>query len=149
AQFCWDWSTRLINVGIFRPVRLEWTTTARVDQLAIRSELSPDLKRGTVHARLFVEALREIPATLTINDRSQTITLRPALHAYDATWTIDNPTLWWPAEVGTPHLYPVRVTLMADGAMVGERATRVSFRQIRFDQSAHPQGGRYFVLEVN
>src|SRR5687768_16382548 len=36
CQFGWDWSTRLINVGLHKPVRLEWAApgvTVRVDQL--------------------------------------------------------------------------------------------------------------------
>ena len=54
CQFGWDWSTRLINVGIFKPVRLEWTDLANVEQLAVFAELSEDLRRGTVRTKLFV-----------------------------------------------------------------------------------------------
>ena len=46
-QFSWDWACRLINVGIYRPVRLEWTEApCRVEQLVPLVELSPDLKKG-------------------------------------------------------------------------------------------------------
>jgi beta-mannosidase len=51
CQFGWDWSTRLLNVGMFKPARLEWTNVANVQQVSIATELSPDLRRGTVRAR--------------------------------------------------------------------------------------------------
>ena len=35
CQFGWDWSTRLVNVGIHKPVRLEWTAgAARVESVS-------------------------------------------------------------------------------------------------------------------
>jgi len=75
--------------------------------------------------------------------------LQPGRHPYEATWTVNNPTLWWPAEHGAQHRYPVRVALTVDDAVIGEHTVRVGFRCIRFRQDPHPQGGRYFVLEVN
>ncbi|HEY3323079.1 MAG TPA: hypothetical protein VGP72_21685 [Planctomycetota bacterium] len=58
CQFAWDWATRLLNVGISGPVRLEFTDApARVDQFVPLAELSSDLKQGTVRARLFVQGI--------------------------------------------------------------------------------------------
>lgn len=58
SQFSWDWSPRLINVGITGSVRLQWTNDpVRIDQFVALADLSPDLKTGTVRARLFVEGL--------------------------------------------------------------------------------------------
>src|SRR5262249_55626212 len=88
---------------------------------------------------------------ITVGKTTQTteVELRPGLHPYEIKATLDNPMLWWPAEHGAQNLYPVRVELTVDGAVIGERSTRVGFRRIRFIQDSHPQGGRYFVLEVN
>ena len=43
CQFSWDWSGRLINVGITGPVRLEWTADpVRVERLVPLATLTPD-----------------------------------------------------------------------------------------------------------
>ena len=63
CQFSWDWSTRLINVGITKPVQLEWTVDpARIDAFCSRlADLSSDLVTGTVRGRLFVEGVADKP----------------------------------------------------------------------------------------
>lgn len=60
-SFSWDWSPRLINVGIWRPVRLEWSDSARIDAVTVYSELSADHTSARVNARLFVENVRPEP----------------------------------------------------------------------------------------
>jgi len=52
-SFFWDWNTRLINVGIWRPVRLEWAESARIDALVVYPELAEDHSRAKIHARVF------------------------------------------------------------------------------------------------
>jgi beta-mannosidase len=154
----WDWSTRLLNVGIWKSVRLEWTTAAaRVDQLVPLAELSADLQTGTVRARLFVEGLGrdecqgELIAELvdTGTRVSAPVQLAPGLHPYEVLLTLQHPDLWWPVGHGSPTLYQLRVTLVVDGTVVGEQTARIGFRYVRIDQSPHPVSGRYFTVEIN
>jgi beta-mannosidase len=158
CQFGWDWSTRLVNVGIFKPVRLEWTSDpARLEQLAPLVEVSPDLGTGRVCARLFVAGLaaEAIAGELTAEllETRQTVTtpvlLEPGLRPYEATLQVAQPQLWWPAGHGAQPLYTLRVTLRAAGQVIGERMARIGFRRVRVNQDPHPNGGRYFVFEIN
>ncbi|MEI6085704.1 MAG: hypothetical protein WCS70_15580 [Verrucomicrobiota bacterium] len=154
CQFNWDWSTRLINVGITGGVRLEWTTDpVRLDQLVPLAELSADLKSGKVRARLFVESAKKLRGELTVELAGQKIitpvTIKAGLHPVEATIAIDQPALWWPVGHGAQHLYDVRVTLKIAGKSVGTKAARVGFRHVRINQDPHPETGRYFAVEVN
>jgi len=158
CQFGWDWSPRLVNVGITGPVRLEWTDEAwRVDQFVALAELAPDLETGTVRGRLFVEGLseREVPAELCLAvpaaraAATVPVTIRPGLHACEAVASVDRPELWWPAGHGAQRLYAVQATLRVAGCPPAEASTQVGFRRVRIDQDPHPQQGRYFALEVN
>jgi beta-mannosidase len=157
-QFTWDWCCRLINVGIFKPVRLEWTDTpCRVDQLVPLVELSPDLKQGTVRARLFVEGLADetrrgrmtvelVEAGISV---AADVEIRSGLHPCEATIEIDDPDLWWPAGHGQQDRYTLRVTLAVNGGEIDEREVRIGFRRVRVIQDPHPEGGRFYTLEIN
>lgn len=158
CQFGWDWSTRLVNVGIHKGVRLEWTDEpARLDQFVPWVELSPDLKTGSVRARLFVEGLSDQvqrgEMTVEVVEAGVkavgAVEIKPGLHPCEVRAEVPSPKLWWPVGHGPQNLYTLRVTLSAGGRVIGERTARIGFRRIVVNQDPHPQGGRYFILEVN
>jgi beta-mannosidase len=157
SSFGWDWSTRLLNVGIYSDVYLEICSGARFDRLVALADLSPDLKQGTVTARVFVEGLtaEEQKGTLTVEiegtGRRTTgeVVIRPGLSVVESKVVLPDPELWWPAGHGAQPLYPVKATLTAGGRVVGSDTRKVGFRHVRINQDPHPKGGRYFVIEVN
>jgi len=158
CQFSWDWSTRLINVGITKPVRLEWTSdTVRLDRFVPLVELSADLKTGTVRGRLFVEGLTDKPCratlTLEIPEARKKVTadveIKPGLNPVEVALSVADPELWWPVGHGEQKLYTIRVSLSAGGRRIGERSARIGFRHVRINQDPHPDKGRYFIIEIN
>ncbi len=158
CQFSWDWSTRLINVGITKSVRLEWTRApVRIDAFVPLAGLSPDLKTGTVRGRLFVEGLVDKPCrgklTVEIPEARQKVTvdveLKPGLNPVEASLQVVNPRLWWPAGHGAQKRYAVRASLAVGGRKIGERSARIGFRHVRVNQDQHPVKGRYFIIEIN
>ncbi len=158
SQFNWDWSTRLINVGIFKPVTLEWSRdAARLDQLVPLATLSPDLQEGLLKVRWFAEGLRpgETPATLIVEipeagvSTRASVTIKPGLHPLEAQVTVPHPKLWWPVGHGAPDRYKVKVALEIDGTVIGARSVHVGFRRVVINQDTHPQSGRYFIVEIN
>jgi beta-mannosidase len=158
CQFGWDWSTRLINIGITKPVRLEWTVDpVRIDAFVPLADLSADLKTGTVRGRLFVEGLSGKACrgklTVAIVEAGQKTTvdveLKPGLNPVEASLRVTNPELWWPVGHGAQKRYTVRVSLSVDGRRIGEKTARIGFRHVRINQDKHPEKGRYFVVEVN
>lgn len=158
CQFSWDWSTRLVNVGITKPVHLEWTSDpARIDAFVPLAELTPDLALGKVRGRFFVEGLAEKPRrgkmTVEIVEAKRKVTadveIKPGMNPCEATVEFPNPELWWPVGHGAQKRYTVRATLQVAGKRIGERTARVGFRHVRVNQDKHPEKGRYFIIEVN
>jgi len=43
---------------------------------------------------------------------------------------IDNPRLWWPAQVGTPNLYPLKLQFETGGAVSDEMSQRFGIREV-------------------
>lgn len=158
CQFNWDWSIRLVNVGITGPVRLEWTDDdVRIDQFEPLASLSGDLSSGRVRARLFVEGLAagDVPATLSVSipakgiSVTKEVTVKPGLAAVEADLDVPSPELWWPVGHGAQPLYEVRAVLKAGGREIGRAARKVGFRRVRIDQSLRAIGGTHFIVEVN
>ena len=158
CQFGWDWSTRFINAGITGPVALEWTAApVRLDRLVPLVDAAPDLRTGRVCARLFVEGLTtesiagELTAELveTGARSSVPVEIEPGLGRYEVTLEQPDPRLWWPAGHGEQPLYTLHVSLRVGDMIVGEKTARIGFRHVRVNQEPHPEGGRYFVIEIN
>ncbi len=158
CQFSWDWSTRLINVGITKSVRLEWTADqVRIDTFVPLADLAADLCKGKVRGRLFVEGLADKPChgklTLEIAelDRKATVDveLKPGLNPVEACLEVADPELWWPVGHGSQKRYTIRASLSVDGRKIGERSARIGFRHVRVNQDKHPEKGRYFIIEIN
>jgi len=158
CQFGWDWSPRLINVGVTGPVRLEWTrAAARVDQFTPLVSVSPDLGMGSVRARLFVEGLapKPQPARLAVEivETGQRVVcdveVKPGPGVVEAEVEVENPKLWWPHGHGRQPLYTVRAALSVAGRAVGRSEQRIGFRRVVVNQDPHPVKGRFFRFEIN
>ncbi|MBA4387422.1 MAG: hypothetical protein C0404_05535 [Verrucomicrobia bacterium] len=158
CQFSWDWAPRLINIGITKPVCLEWTSDrVRIDAFVPLADLSADLQKGTVRVRLFVEGLADKPCRgkLTVEmpgtgrKTSVDVELKTGLHPVEACIDVPNPEPWWPVGHGRQKLYTVRASLSVDGRKIGVRTARIGFRHVRVNQDRHPEKGRYFIIEIN
>jgi len=158
SQFDWDWSTRLINVGIPKPVTLEWCQDpVRMDQLVALATVEETLQEGTLGIRWFAEGVadRELPAVLTVELPAagrricQDVTIRPGFNPLNAEIKVPQPRLWWPVGHGEANLYAVEVSLEIGGTEVARARTRVGFRRVVVNQDPHPVEGRYFIFEIN
>jgi beta-mannosidase len=155
-QFLWDWNPQLINVGITGGVRLEWTTSPRLDQVVLQCSLSSDLQQAYLTARSFVQGWTHEPGIkirTTIQETGQSILtdidLQPGLNPYNSTIEMKQPRLWWPAGQGEQPLYHVKVELLDGQAVLASRIVRTGIRSIKIDQSPHPVEGNYFTIMVN
>jgi beta-mannosidase len=157
CSFGWDWSTRYVNVGIHKPVSLEWAQKARLDEVVILSDVSGAMDQGFITIRAFVEGLSDLPymgkLLVKISGVESSFTfdveIRTGMQRLEAQCRIVAPNLWWPAGHGNQSLYEVTVQLLVDNIKIGERSKRIGFRKLTINQDPHPSGGRYFYIEVN
>ncbi|MFQ3549534.1 MAG: sugar-binding domain-containing protein [Armatimonadota bacterium] len=156
-QFSWDWNPRLINVGIFRPVKIEWAENARIDSKCIYSILSEDLSNAKLNINLNIENVQHyhIEADIVISipqagiEHIKLISLKPGMANYNIEIDIDNPKLWWPREYGEQNLYDISAKLIIKGNIEDSFSARTGFRKIEIDKSPHPEKGEYFIIKVN
>ncbi len=156
----WDWSQRLLNVGIFDDVDLLWSDHTVVIQSQVRNDLSPDLKKAKSQIRFFPpkelsfsqRALgKDVKVSLKLNGKDHTVdklTLEEGCISAD--FTVDKPRLWYPIGYGEQNLYEIEYTLHLGGIQVYTERKKTGYRYVLVDQSPHEkEGGNYFVIYVN
>ena len=157
CQFSWDWSPRLINVGIAGQTRLEWSETARIDALTVYPLLADDQKVATIEVRAFVDSVKPEPTTSIIRVRvpeadkvvEQPIELPAGASQHKVSVEIPNPKLWWPRPHGDQPLYTVECEIEIEGQIADSAKRRTGIRTVEIKQDPHPDGGHYFIIEVN
>ncbi len=156
-QFSWDWNPHLINVGIFKPVKLEWAEIARIDQMTVYPELADDHKTAKTCVRAFVENVRAEPVKALIRVHvpeagvmtEEWVELPSGMSRHDLSVKITDPKLWWPIPHGDQPLYTVECEIVVDGKTADATSRRTGIRSIKLNTDPHPEKGDYFILEVN
>jgi beta-mannosidase len=151
CAYGWDWGPSLPTAGIWKDVRLEHWSTARLAR--VRPLVTVDNATGTgrVEVRVDVErtasgAGRELAAELRVGGVSAT-----AVFAGDeavVTAQVPDVALWWPRGYGEQPLYDCEITLRAAGGPVlGRWTRRIGFREVVVDTRADEHGtGFTFVV---
>ena len=152
SMFGWDWGPQLPDAGIWRDIRIEAYSDARLDDLLIRQK----------HGQGRVTVSTEVQAKIA--DDTQSYTAECVITAPDGTQfrteqpleqgraelsaEIESPQLWWPNGYGGQPLYRVDVTLKAGDAVCDFRSERIGLRTLTV--STEPdQWGREFCFMVN
>ncbi|MGY1581377.1 glycoside hydrolase family 2 protein [Streptomyces sp. MN13] len=147
CSFGWDWGPTLVTAGIWRPVRLEHWSTARIAR--VRPLVSVEDGTGVVELRLDVERTR-VEAGLTVEARVGEVVARSELDGSRGVvrLRVPGPELWWPRGYGTQPLYDVEVTLLHGADRLDVWRRRIGFRTVELDTSADAHGSG-FTLVVN
>ncbi|GIF45753.1 beta-mannosidase [Asanoa ferruginea] len=145
CSFGWDWGPTLVTAGIWRPVRLEGWSTARlaaVRPLATYADgrgyldLTLDIDRTGPHA-VTAQVLLDGREIAVVEGAGGRIRL-----------PVDGVEPWWPRGHGDQPRYELTVVLRHDGAVLDEWSRLVGFRGVTIDRSPDQTGHR-FVVHVN
>jgi beta-mannosidase len=149
CSFGWDWGPTLVTAGIWRPVRLEHWSTARIAR--VRPLVTVADGTGRVEVRLEVERTRrgegrQLTARATVAGVQAEVTFEGEAAVLEL--EVADPRLWWPRGYGRQPLYDLEVTLSDESGPLDGWQRRVGFRRIELDRSAD-EYGTGFTLVVN
>ncbi|TXS75125.1 glycoside hydrolase family 2 protein [Streptomyces sp. sk2.1] len=149
SGFGWDWGPTLVTAGIWRPVRLEHWSTARL--ASVRPLVTVGERTGGVEIRLRVErtdrgAGRDLLARATV--AGQEAQVRFEGDEAVLRLTVERPRLWWPRGYGDQPLYDLDVTLLDADGELDTWHRRIGFRTVELDRTADERGSG-FTLVVN
>lgn len=156
CQFGWDWGPQLPPIGIWKDIRLEGYSEARLADIHLHQHHADG--QVVVEVRVAVERWGKMPLTAVIRitapdgqifesdaaitDRDEAIVKVP----------ITKPELWWPNGYGGQPLYQVEVSLMRNDSSktkpLDRRKYQIGLRTIELRQQDDPWG-RSFVFVVN
>lgn len=152
CQFGWDWGPQLPPVGIWKDLRLEGYSVARLEDVHVRQSHSGG--QVVVEAHIVTERWSgdALSAELRITTPDgETLTGTAALDADGrgvVRVTVDKPQLWWPNGYGAQPLYRVDVLLRGGSKVLDQQRRQIGLRTIELRQEPD-QWGRTFVFVVN
>jgi beta-mannosidase len=152
CQFGWDWGPKLPSIGIWKDVRLEGRSVARLEDVHLRQVHGDGAL--TVRADVRVEAWgdEELRVALTVRAPDKAVTYEAESKILDGRATLDvrldNPLLWWPNGYGEQPLYHVCAKLTCEGRPVDEREYKIGLRTLELQQQ-EDAWGRSFRFVVN
>ncbi|GIH94773.1 glycoside hydrolase family 2 protein [Planobispora siamensis] len=153
SSFGWDWGPTLVTAGIWRPVRLESWSTARL--AGVRPLVTVAGGDGRVEAHVEVErtrtgADRELLLTVEVAGRTVRQAVPAGATSAVAALEVPRPELWWPRGYGEQALYGCRVVLSdaGTGDVLDRWERRIGFRSVELDESGD-EHGTAFTLRIN
>lgn len=148
CSFGWDWGIATFTSGIWKPVRLESWSVARLADVRITAQ--PSGSGGQVDAVITVDRASDDELTVELEaDGSNARGVIPAGERHvTVSLALDSVDRWWPAGYGEQPLYEVFVSLLGDGRTLDAISRRVGFRTINWNTTPDDRGTP-FQLEVN
>ncbi|ULO08362.1 glycoside hydrolase family 2 protein [Paenibacillus sp. 19GGS1-52] len=154
SHFGWDWGPRLVTAGIWKEVRLEKRRYAKLDNVYARTvnlnegqadiEISMDLlvweRNKTYKALIELKAEGEtvknsiLPIEMSQGFHSDGAIMGTLLHG-TTNMVIEEAKLWWTHDLGTPYLYDLVVTVLADDEAIDTYKQPFGLRLIELKQS--------------
>ncbi|MDO3408815.1 glycoside hydrolase family 2 TIM barrel-domain containing protein [Saccharibacillus sp. CPCC 101409] len=150
-HYGWDWGPRFVTSGVWRAVRLEGWSGARITDLFIRqNEVSAE--RAKLTAVLTIESDRDFEARLRLSADGvrveHTEQIRLGENTLRVEFEIESPKLWWSRGLGEAHLYTFKAELLEGEDVSAESEVRTGLRSVKLKRE--PDGaGASFYIELN
>jgi beta-mannosidase len=150
CSFGWDWGPDLRTAGLWKPVRLERWSIARLAQVMPVVTIDA-YGTGRVEVRIDLERL-DSEAPLTVSGDILGHRVESTVDANDtmAIFVIDVPDapLWWPAGYGGQPLADLNVTLSTVDQELDRWQRRIGFRTVELNTSRDAVGTA-FTMSIN
>lgn len=153
-HFGWDWGPRFVTSGIWKPVYIETNGGLRLDQVHFQQiSLNDTLARIRFRGRVFSD--RKGKSKLQIQDINSStrillqkeIQLNQGFNLIEADFNINNPTRWWPNDMGESFLYTLKANLSM-GRKQSEFKARIGLRTVELIREPD-EFGESFYFKIN
>ena len=156
CQWGWDWGPKLPPIGIWKDVRLEGYTQARINNAYLRqrfekAESGADIAVVWAEVALEEWADGELSAALQVTGPGgevyETKVIAELSEAFPIV-EIEKPALWWPNGYGEQPLYQVEVLLLSGESVLDKKTFQMGLRTLELRQEPD-EWGESFTFVVN
>ncbi len=155
----WDWCTRMVPLGIWKDVELEYCAGARISNLWVRQNVNLDDNTATVRAVITVDCEQPEETLVNVtfrqpNGESVTASINECLkngeNILTHTINLDNPMLWYPNGYGEQPLYELTAELTVQKTITDCRTVQVGLRKVEwlYNDNA-PESALKYVVKIN
>ncbi|KAI1657707.1 glycoside hydrolase family 2 protein [Daldinia decipiens] len=144
----WDWGPALLTCGPWRPINLE-VYESRITDFWVDINVDKSLKFATITTHASTEG-KASGVWFDISFSGTPVVSEAVASGGSATFTIDNPKLWYPVRYGKQPLYTVTATLDEDGKIIDSVSKKIGLRRAELIQRPlKGEPGTSFFFEVN
>ncbi len=152
CQFGWDWGPMLPPIGIWKEMRLEGRSTARLSDVHLRQRHGDGQVIVSAQVALDCWQRADLSVVLRITAPSGDVLDNSMSLACGDTCTLEvtisNPQLWWPNGYGDQPLYAVTVMLYAGDRLLDQKHVQLGLRTLELRRKPD-EWGESFTFVVN
>ena len=151
-NYYWDWTSRLVQIGIWDKITLEIVRGAEILKLKCLSGVSLESREGHLH--LATSTMGGKYLRVTLKDGNRTLreqTVVAGNKAADLVWDKLPVELWWPSGLGSQRLYTLQVQLLDEQEqLLDSRNVSIGFRHIEWKRTqGAPETAPPYLCVVN
>ncbi|MFC5194574.1 glycoside hydrolase family 2 protein [Bizionia hallyeonensis] len=147
-QYGWDWGPKLNTSGIWRPIKLVTWNTLKIQDAYIKQTVLND-SLAKLNARFNLNtSIGNLDYDLFINDSLIQSGYMSDKDIPQFNFTIKNPKLWWPHNLGNPYLYDIKVVIKKDNTVLDSVSVKKGLRTIKLITEKDSLGESFY-FEVN
>ena len=151
-QHGWDWAPKYKNVGIWKPVKLIGWSKAQIENAyLVTNEVLESQAKLTLHLDLESRMEGTLEVELLSDGKKMHCFFAPAEKGNQHkvfSFTIDDPQLWWPNEMGDQRLYDFEVRLKNNGELLDTQKIRTGIKTVQLIQEPDEVGSSFY-FKVN
>ena len=150
-SFGWDWGPKLTTSGIWRPMRIEAYSSARLRHPVVRvASIAPGAARLAVQVDVEGRVGQKAELEIRITGHGEEVTTRTAVdtRTVSVECILPDPVLWWPSGSGAQPLYTAVLALWQGEEVVDAVPVVFGVRTVRLLQEPDEEG-RSFIMEIN
>jgi beta-mannosidase len=144
-QYGWDWGPVLNTSGIWKDIYIKAWDVAAIDHIYLEENTYTTQEASfNVKVTLTNPAVVGSSIEVKVAGKRFVLDLNETKTTYTIPVSIENPTFWWPHNLGTPHLYAVDVRLAHNGEVLDAKQLKHGVRTVELITEEDASGESFF-----